>query len=146
MSTAPFDPVLLKLVRRAMPSIIAHQITGVSPMTAPTGGIFSMRARYGDSSPLGCCGSARLPCVESADFAADMLWVDLPIADSALQASDIMLWAVQTMKGSFFHRHHVEVRLDTPIEEEMVPVHRWYFANENDAFLFKMRWVGAPVP
>ncbi len=41
-----FDPVLISLVRRAMPNLIAYDLCGVQPMTGPTGLIFAMRARY----------------------------------------------------------------------------------------------------
>lgn len=41
-----FDPVLISLVRRAMPNLIAYDICGVQPMTGPTGLIFALRARY----------------------------------------------------------------------------------------------------
>ena len=42
-----FDPVLISLVRRAMPNLIAYDICGVQPMTGPTGLIFAMKSRYG---------------------------------------------------------------------------------------------------
>ena len=42
-----FDPVLISLVRRAMPNLIAYDICGVQPMTGPTGLIFAMRSRTG---------------------------------------------------------------------------------------------------
>ena len=42
-----YDPVLISLVRRAMPNLMAYDICGVQPMTAPTGLIFAMRANYG---------------------------------------------------------------------------------------------------
>lgn len=41
-----YDPVLITLVRRAMPNLIAYDVAGVQPMTGPTGLIFAMRARY----------------------------------------------------------------------------------------------------
>jgi hypothetical protein len=41
-----FDPVLISLVRRAMPNLIAYDICGVQPMTGPTGLIFAMRSKY----------------------------------------------------------------------------------------------------
>ena len=41
-----FDPVLISLVRRAAPNLIAYDICGVQPMTGPTGLIFAMRSRY----------------------------------------------------------------------------------------------------
>ena len=41
-----FDPILIGLVRRAMPNLMAYDICGVQPMTGPTGLIFAMRATY----------------------------------------------------------------------------------------------------
>jgi hypothetical protein len=43
--TAGFDPVLISLIRRSMPNLIAYDICGVQPMSGPTGLIFAMRAR-----------------------------------------------------------------------------------------------------
>ena len=45
-SVDTFDPVLISLVRRSMPNLIAYDICGVQPMTGPTGLIFAMRSRY----------------------------------------------------------------------------------------------------
>jgi hypothetical protein len=42
-----FDPVLISLVRRSMPNLIAYDVCGVQPMNGPTGLIFAMKARYG---------------------------------------------------------------------------------------------------
>jgi len=41
-----FDPVLISLVRRAMPNLIAYDLCGVQPMTGPTGLIFAMKSKY----------------------------------------------------------------------------------------------------
>ena len=41
-----FDPVLISLIRRSMPNLIAYDICGVQPMNGPTGLIFAMRSRY----------------------------------------------------------------------------------------------------
>ena len=43
---ANFDPILIKMVRRSMPKLMAFDLTGVQSMTGPTGSIFAMRARY----------------------------------------------------------------------------------------------------
>ena len=43
---ASYDPILISLVRRALPNLIAYDICGVQPMTGPTGLIFAMRSRY----------------------------------------------------------------------------------------------------
>ena len=46
------DPVLISLVRRAMPNLIAYDVAGVQPMSGPTGLIFAMKARIGDGTPI----------------------------------------------------------------------------------------------
>ena len=47
-----FDPILISLVRRSLPNLIAYDVAGVQPMTGPTGLIFAMRARYtGQGTP-----------------------------------------------------------------------------------------------
>lgn len=46
-NSANWDPVLVSLIRRTQPSLVANQLVGVQPMTGPTGLIFIMRAWYG---------------------------------------------------------------------------------------------------
>ena len=41
-----FDPVLISLIRRSMPNLVAYDLAGVQPMNGPTGLIFAMRSRY----------------------------------------------------------------------------------------------------
>lgn len=41
-----FDPILISLIRRAMPNLIAYDLCGVQPMTGPTGLIFAMKSKY----------------------------------------------------------------------------------------------------
>jgi len=43
---AGFDPILISLVRRSLPNLIAYDVAGVQPMTGPTGLIFAMRSSY----------------------------------------------------------------------------------------------------
>ena len=45
-SISNYDPILISLVRRALPNLIAYDICGVQPMTGPTGLIFAMRSKY----------------------------------------------------------------------------------------------------
>jgi hypothetical protein len=49
-AVAGFDPILISLIRRAMPKLIAYDIAGVQPMNGPTGLIFAMRSRYVNQS------------------------------------------------------------------------------------------------
>lgn len=48
-STAKYDPVLIGLVRRAMPQLLAYDLCGVQPMNLPTGLVFALKSRYGTS-------------------------------------------------------------------------------------------------
>jgi len=45
-----YDPVLISLVRRSMPNLLAYDVCGVQPMTLPTGLVFALRSRYGSQS------------------------------------------------------------------------------------------------
>jgi len=47
---AGYDPVLISLVRRAMPNLMAYEVAGVQPMSAPTGLIFAMKSKYDSQS------------------------------------------------------------------------------------------------
>jgi hypothetical protein len=47
---AGFDPVLISLIRRSMPNLVAYDLAGVQPMNGPTGLIFAMRSRYATQS------------------------------------------------------------------------------------------------
>lgn len=49
-SISNFDPVLISLVRRAMPNLMAYDVCGVQPMTGPTGLIFAMRSHYANQT------------------------------------------------------------------------------------------------
>ena len=61
-----FDPVLISLVRRAMPNLIAYDICGVQPMTGPTGLIFAMKSRYSTQG-----GTEALYNEADTDFSGD---------------------------------------------------------------------------
>jgi hypothetical protein len=47
---AGFDPIIISLVRRSLPNLIAYDVCGVQPMTGPTGLIFAMRTKFGTQS------------------------------------------------------------------------------------------------
>ena len=49
-TVANWDPVLISLVRRSMPNLMAYDICGVQPMSGPTGLIFAMKARMGEGA------------------------------------------------------------------------------------------------
>jgi len=47
-----FDPILIGLVRRALPNLMAYDVCGVQPMTGPTGLIFAMRTQYANNTDM----------------------------------------------------------------------------------------------
>jgi hypothetical protein len=55
---AGFDPILISLVRRSLPNLIAYDVCGVQPMTGPTGLIFAMRSKYANSTNLAVAAEA----------------------------------------------------------------------------------------
>ena len=81
-----FDPVLIKMVRRTMPKLMAFDLTGVQPMSGPTGSIFAMRARYtsqtGTEALFDEANSAfsgvGTQAGDTSGFAADAFGVDDP--------------------------------------------------------------------
>ena len=77
---AGYDPILISLVRRAVPNLIAYDICGVQPMTGPTGLIFAMRSRYSSQS-----GAEAMYNEADTDFAGDGTHANtLPNANTAL--------------------------------------------------------------
>ena len=68
---ANYDPVLINLVRRAMPNLIAYDIVGVQPMTGPTGLIFAMRSVYGAGSQANTGNTEALFNEADTDFSGD---------------------------------------------------------------------------
>jgi hypothetical protein len=67
-----YDPILISLVRRAMPNLIAYDVCSVQPMTGPTGLIFAMKSRFTNSS-----GTEALFNEADTEFAADNAAQDL---------------------------------------------------------------------
>ena len=64
-----WDPILISLVRRSMPQMIAYDVAGVQPMTGPTGLIFAMKSRYTTSAGAEAFGAAGTGADESdTDF------------------------------------------------------------------------------
>ena len=64
-----FDPILISLVRRSMPNLIAYDICGVQPMTGPTGLIFAMRARFASMDGAEALADEAFPDVSNQNAA-----------------------------------------------------------------------------
>ena len=68
---ANWDPILIALVRRAMPNLVAYDIAGVQPMTGPTGLIFAMKSRYKKTKGGAIDGEEALFDEPLANFSGD---------------------------------------------------------------------------
>ena len=66
-----FDPILISLVRRSMPNLIAYDICGVQPMTGPTGLIFAMRARATNQTGKEALADPLIPDLSNQDAAGN---------------------------------------------------------------------------
>lgn len=64
-----FDPILIGLVRRSLPNLMAYDVCGVQPMTGPTGLIFAMRAKYANTANGAMTGTEALFNEADTDFA-----------------------------------------------------------------------------
>ena len=82
------DPVLISLVRRAMPNLIAYDVAGVQPMSGPTGLIFAMKARYGDGSAIAAGDAEAFKDAADTDFSGD--GTDRPVGAGIILASALM--------------------------------------------------------
>lgn len=92
---AKFDPVLISLVRRAMPSMIAYDMCGVQPMTQPTGLIFAMKSRYGSQA-----GSEALFNEADTDFSGTGTHSGNPEADAATTGTGMSTSAAENLGSS----------------------------------------------
>ena len=85
-----FDPILISLIRRAMPSSIAYDIAGVQPMNGPTGLIFAMRSHYTNQT-----GNEAFFNEPDAQFSGtDGAHLQLPQLRTILRSSTMQLAAV----------------------------------------------------
>ena len=88
-SIGTFDPVLISLVRRAMPNLIAYDIAGVQPMSGPTGLIFAMKSKYSTQG-----GTEALFGEADTDFSGQVLIKQILLVLLVLQMVHHLLMAL----------------------------------------------------
>ena len=64
-----WDPILISLVRRSMPNLIAYDICGVQPMTGPVGLIFAMRSRFSSQTGAEALADEAMPDISNQNKA-----------------------------------------------------------------------------
>jgi hypothetical protein len=81
-SISNWDPILISLVRRAMPNLIAYDICGVQPMTGPTGLIFAMRASFTSSDGAEALVDESMPGFSNQNAASDAGGTDVAASET----------------------------------------------------------------
>lgn len=116
------------------PSLIAQQICSVQPMTGPSPMIWSMRTNYG--GPWGCDGN----CVDDAWGMFHETIVDFPGDHAVIKKfNDPIQWAIENCKSPFnFSTVHLACDMNRKFG---INVWRWSFADQDEAFQFKVRWM-----
>ena len=136
MVTLPFS------VQRIMPSIIAQNIIGVSPMTPPLASIFALRQKYGLAHstlwPL-MAWECKVHFAHTVFFHAKH-----PVRE---KSQDVLLWALQNCSGLYAYTTGVpatpppQIDPDTGTTLDDVEGWLWSFADPDEAFWFKVRWL-----
>ncbi len=127
--------VLLPMIRRVMPQIIANYITGVQPMTSPAGSIFTMRQRYGN----GWYGRVKMSKLHfqhflrvynrrtyhNPEYLTNLGYQHVKVSRRDGLNIDAIDWCEDHLKqGSWVHSHA-----------------DFWFAHDTDAVLFKMSFL-----
>ena len=79
---AGFDPILISLVRRSLPNLMAYDICGVQPMTGPTGLIFAMRSTYANATSAAFTGNTNEALYNEANTAWSGTGAHTPFSDT----------------------------------------------------------------
>ena len=135
--TNKIDPVLIGLIRRVMPNMIAQQIASVQPMTGLSIPGSPLTARYAGHS-LGCEGM----CGDGEAFGVFYeTVVDFPFNHRLVgNSSEAIIWACQNIQNPFnYANEHIGSKY--PRTYGKVKVFRWSFSDPNDALAFKIRWM-----
>ena len=94
-----FDPILIGLVRRSLPNLMAYDVCGVQPMTGPTGLIFAMRAKYANTANGSMTATEALYNEAATDFAGEGVHTATDGADSNTNFGDAAFGTANTGTG-----------------------------------------------
>jgi len=119
-NVAALNKVILPIIRRVMPTVIANEIVGVQPMTGPVGQIHTMRVRYADSSAGVTAGSEAL-----SPFAISRGYAGNTSGDNAAGTS--------TLEGQAGNRLSIQVLKQTVEAKTRKLSARWTFESAQDA-------------
>jgi len=123
-NVAALNKVILPVIRRVMPTVIANEIVGVQPMTGPVGQIHTLRVRYADSfnSTAG-----------TDTTAGDEALSPFKIAEGYSGAADDKAASTSTLEGSAGNRLSIQVLKQTVEAKTRKLSARWTFESAQDA-------------
>lgn len=98
-----YDPVLISLVRRAMPNLIAYDVAGVQPMSGPTGLIFAMKSRYNDGANEGSPVNTKITTQDSEALGLDEPATAFSTGGNSTPGGTTRGVSTETGEGDFFN-------------------------------------------
>ena len=114
---AGFDPVMIGLIRRAMPNLMAYDICGVQPMTGPTGLIFAMRSTY-DGPDSGAEALFNEPDVTHSLVLAHLATTPFPVTPVCSTTPPVVVSGDETPVNSY-EPSSLPLGLDTETQEKL---------------------------
>jgi len=124
-NVATLNRVILPVIRRVMPTVIANELVGVQPMTGPVGQIHTLRVRYSDTAGTGASGAV----------AGEEALSPFKIAESysGNAASPAAGGATATLEGSAGNRLSIQILKQTVEAKTRKLSARWTFESAQDA-------------
>ncbi len=124
-NVAALNKVILPIIRRVMPTVIANEIVGVQPMTGPVGQIHTMRVRYADSKDGVTAGSEALSPFEIArSYSAN---------PGASTASPVAGASTSSLEGEAGNKMSIQILKQTVEAKTRKLSARWTFEAAQDA-------------
>jgi len=122
-NVATLNRVILPVIRRVMPTVIANEIVGVQPMTGPVGQIHTLRVRYADTADDATAGEEALsPFKLALGYSGDAAGSDAGKAD-----------ATATLEGTAGKRLNIQILKQTVEAKTRKLSARWTFESAQDA-------------
>jgi len=120
---ATLNRVILPVIRRVMPTVIANEIVGVQPMTGPVGQIHTLRVRYSDTFNAGASGAT----------AGEEALSPFKIAESYSGATDAKAAQTAALEGAAGNRLSIQILKQTVEAKTRKLSARWTFEAAQDA-------------
>jgi hypothetical protein len=122
-NVATLNRVILPVIRRVMPTVIANELVGVQPMTGPVGQIHTLRVRYSDTFNAGASGAT----------AGEEALSPFKIAESYSGATTGKAASTATLEGAAGNRLSIQILKQTVEAKTRKLSARWTFESAQDA-------------